>query len=326
MLQYQRGEFMNNPFIHSNDNKRYHTFNHYLKTKYQTKVAKISLNGHFSCPNIDGTVAYGGCTFCDAGSAAFLSLEAEPLLKQFDKVKTIMDAKWPNALYIAYFQANTNTHDTVENLKLRFEPFVNKKDVVAIYLATRSDCLSAPVLDYLETIRDRIDLVIELGLQTIHDHTAKRINRGHDFSSFVDAVRELRRRNLDVCVHLINGLPGETIDDMRKTASVVASLDIQFVKLHLLYITKGTGIEKLYQHRLLEPMTQDDYVALIVDQLEYFHPDVVVQRLTGDGHEGTLIAPMWAKKKVIVLNEIDKLMVKRDTYQGKKYANYSIKP
>lgn len=321
MLQCFRGETMNNPFIFSFDNKRYHTFNYYLKTMYQSKVAKISLNGHFSCPNIDGTVATGGCTFCDAGSAAFNTSHELDLESQFDQVKKIMNAKWPTAKYIAYFQANTNTHDTVEALKQRFEPFIGKEDVVALYLATRSDCLSDDVIEYLVSIKERTDLLIELGLQTIHDHTALRINRGHDFKQFVGAVDRLRKHNIDICVHLINGLPGETLEDMLETARVVSTLDIQAVKIHLLYITKNTAMEKLYQNKLLTPMEQEDYVTLVVSQLEYFKPEVVVQRLTGDGHDGTLIAPLWAKKKVMVLNEIDKRMAKLNTYQG-KHANH----
>ncbi len=309
---------MNN-FKYSNDNKRYHTFNYYLKTRYGIKVSKISLNGNFTCPNRDGKISYGGCIFCsDSGSGEFAGNPQLDLIDQFTEVKKRMNKKWPHSKYIAYFQANTNTYDTVDNLRQRFEPFTDMNDVVGISLGTRPDCLDNDVLDYLEDLNKRCDLWVELGLQTVHDKTAVIINRGYTYDIFLEAIKELRRRNINICVHIINGLPGETYTDMLETAKKIGCLDIQAIKIHVLYILSGTAIYNLYKNNQLSPLTRNSYINLVVDQLEYIDEKIVVQRLTGDGDSNELIEPTWITKKVTVLNDIDKEFVKRDSFQGKK--------
>ena len=311
-----------NPFIYTNDNKRYHTFNYYLKNKYQSKVAKVSLNAGFSCPNRDGSIASGGCIFCsDSGSGDFAGNVNDNLMTQFNTVKTIMQSKWPNCQLIAYFQANSNTYGSIDKLKSCFEPFIKKDDVLGLDIATRPDCLNAEVLEYLSSLNQRTNLTIELGLQTIHERTAKLINRGHDYLCFKEAVSKLRKLNINICVHIINGLPYETKEEMLETVKSVAQLDIQFIKIHMLYILKNTALNTLYLKKPFEILSREDYINLVVQQLEYIPKDIVIQRLTGDSDIKELVAPTWSIKKVTILNDIDKLMVKKNTYQGKKLIN-----
>lgn len=306
-----------NKFPYTFDNKRYHTYNYFLKTKYHCKVAKVSLNAGFTCPNRDGTCGTGGCIFCsDSGSGDFAGHVQDSLQKQFQDISSIMRQKWPDCQFIAYFQANTNTYGTVDELKERFEPFVNMKDVVGIAIATRPDCLSEDICDYLEQLSHRCDLYIELGLQTVHDKTAQLIHRGHDYQTFLDGLQRLRQRHLDVCVHIINGLPYETYDMMLETSKQVGQLDIQGLKIHNLYMLKNTALHRLYQQRPFEMLTREQYISLVVDQLQYIPAHVVIERLTGDAPIDDLVAPLWSIKKVTILNDIDKLMKEKDTHQG----------
>ncbi len=307
---------MNN-FKYSNDNKRYHTYNYFLKNKYKNKIAKVSLNAGFSCPNRDGTVGYGGCIFCSGlGSGDFAGNVYDSLQTQFESISAIMRNKWPECKYIAYFQANTNTYGTIERLKATFEPFINKEDVVGIAIGTRPDCLSEEICDYLYELSLKCDLYVELGLQTIHEDTAKLINRGHDFQTFEDAVSRLRKRNIDVCVHIINGLPYETYDMMLETAKVVGSMDIQGIKIHNLFILKNTKLHTMYLEKPFDILSRDEYINLVVEQLTYIDEKIVIERLTGDAPLKDLVEPKWSIKKVTILNDIDKLMKEKDVYQG----------
>lgn len=308
-----------NLFKYSNDNKRYHTFNYYLKNKYQNKVAKVSLNAGFTCPNRDGTKGYGGCIFCsDSGSGDFAGNVQDSLATQFAKVSQIMQSKWPNCKYIAYFQANSNTYGSVDKIKSCIEPFINKKDVVAISIATRPDCLEDDVLEYLETVNSRCDLWVELGLQTIHDSTASFINRGHTYQEFLDGLNKLRKLNINVCVHIINGLPNETYEMMLETAKKVGQLDIQALKIHMLYVIEKTKLHQLYLQHHFPILQRDEYINLVVEQLAYIPENIIIERLTGDGNIDNLVAPLWSIRKVTILNDIDKLMVAKDYYQGCK--------
>ena len=306
-----------NKFKYSNDNKRYHTYNYFLKNKYKNKIAKVSLNAGFSCPNRDGTVGYGGCIFCSGlGSGDFAGNVYDSLQTQFESISAIMRNKWPECKYIAYFQANTNTYGTIERLKATFEPFINKEDVVGIALGTRPDCLSEEICDYLYELSLKCDLYVELGLQTIHEDTAKLINRGHDFQTFIDAVSRLRKRNINVCVHIINGLPYETYDMMLETAKVVGSMDIQGIKIHNLFILKNTKLHTMYLEKPFDILSRDEYINLVVEQLTYIDENIVIERLTGDAPLKDLVEPKWSIKKVTILNDIDKLMKEKDIYQG----------
>lgn len=304
-------------FKYSDDNKLYHTWNYHLRHKFGCKVFKVSLNGGFTCPNIDGTKGTGGCIYCSSlGSGDFAGCENDSILTQFEEVKAQLHKKWHSAKYIPYFQAHTNTYAPVKRLKELFEPVLAAENVVGISIATRADCLADDVLEYLSELNKRTYLIVELGLQTVFDETGERINRCHTFSEFMDGYNKLTDRGINVCVHLIDGLPGETKDMMLKSAETVAALRPHCVKLHLLHILKNTEIAKQYERGELEVMTLEDYVDIIIRQLEVFHEDTIIQRLTGDGGRDWLIAPLWSLKKFVVLNEIDKEMKRRETYQG----------
>ena len=308
-----------NLFKYSDDNKRYHTFNYYLKNKYQSKVAKVSLNAGFTCPNRDGTKGTGGCIFCSStGSGDFAGNIQDSLEIQFSNVSLFLQNKWPNCKYIAYFQANTNTYGPLKKIKACIEPFINKKNVVAISIATRPDCLETDVLNYLAEVNNRCDLWVELGLQTIHDQTGELINRGHNYQDFLDGLNKLRKLKINVCVHIINGLPGETYEMMLETAKAVGQLDIQALKIHMLYVIEKTKLHQLYLQQPFKILSRDEYIDLVVKQLSYIPENIVIERLTGDGNISDLVAPLWSIRKVTILNDIDKLMVAKDYYQGCK--------
>lgn len=316
---------MENKFIYSNTNKRYHTFDYYLKNRYGSKVFKVALDGGFTCPNRDGSVSTGGCIFCSSlGSGEFAGNKNEDLLTQFEKQKEIMHKKWPIAKYIAYFQSYTNTYASVEYLKKCFEPFVNKEGVVAIAIATRPDCLPKAVLDYLEDLNKRINVVIELGLQTIHDETALYINRGYPFKTFDIAVKNLNKRNIPVVVHLINGLPFETKEMMIESAQKLSSYKLHGVKIHSLCLLKNTKLEKIYNESPFHILEKHEYLEILMNQLEVFPKEFIIERITGDAKKEDLIAPMWSLKKTVIANDLDKLMKEYNTYQGSKYCPSAV--
>ncbi|MEG1448654.1 MAG: TIGR01212 family radical SAM protein [Oscillospiraceae bacterium] len=311
---------MNNPFPLSDDNKRYHTFNYFLRHNFGSKVFKVSLNAGFTCPNIDGTKGFGGCTYCsDSGSGDFAGNPKDNILKQFYEVKNMMHHKWHDAKYIGYFQAHTNTYAPLQQLQAVYEPILDEENVVGLSIATRADCISDEVLDYLEEINKRTFLMVELGLQSVNDETGNRINRCHTYNDFLDGYNRLRQRGIRVCVHVINGLPNETKEDMLNTVKTISQLDIFSIKIHLLHVIKGTVIEKQFLNGDFSELSLEDYVQIVCDQLELLPKEVVVQRVTGDGNKETLVSPLWSLKKFVVMNEIDKEMVRRNSYQGIKY-------
>lgn len=308
---------MNN-FRYSNNNKRYHTLDYFYKNKFNSKVFKVSLNGGFSCPNKDGKVGYKGCIYCSNGSGEFAGKIEDNLVIQFEKIKKMMLNKWPNSKYIGYFQANTNTYAPVPILKEKYESIINLDNVVGLNIATRPDSITNECYDYLENLNKRTYLTIELGLQTIHDKTSKLINRCHTLKCFEDCVKELRKRNINVVVHIINGLPYETKEMMIETVKYLNTLDIQGIKIHMLSILKNTELENLYKDNPFHILTRDEYVDIVCNQLEYLKEEIVINRITGDPKKEDLVAPDWLIKKFCVMNEIDKEMVKRDIYQGDK--------
>lgn len=311
---------MNN-FKYSNTNKRYHTLDYYYKKKYNSKIFKVSLNGGFTCPNIDGTVGYGGCIYCSkTGSGEFAGNITDDIEEQFTKVKQMMHKKWPKAKYIAYFQARTNTYAKIDRLKELYEKALKQENVVGINIATRPDAISDECLDYLEKLNHRTDVTIELGLQTIKEETTKLINRCHSLECFENMVKELRKRNIDVVVHIINGLPYETKEDMLNTVKYLNKLDIQGIKIHMLSVCKDTPLELMYKEKKFHILTKEEYIDIVINQLELLREEIVIHRITGDPKLEDLIEPLWLVKKFCVLNDIDKEMVKRDTYQG-IYAN-----
>ena len=310
---------MQNSFKYSNTNKRYHTLDYYYKNRFHEKVFKVSLDAGFSCPNIDGTVGYNGCIYCSKlGSGEFAGNKQEPIEVQFNKVKEIMLKKWPNAKYIGYFQANTNTYAKVEKLNELYTKILNEPGVIGLNIATRPDAITEECLDYLTELNKKTYLTIELGLQTTNEKTSKLINRCHTLTCFEEMVNKLRERNIDVVVHIINGLPYETKEDMINTAKYLNSLDIQGIKIHMLSILKDTPLEKLYEKEHFKMLTKEEYIDIVTDQLELLRPEIVIHRITGDPKVDDLVEPNWLVKKFCVLNDIDKEMAKRNTYQGKK--------
>lgn len=299
-------------FKYTLDNKRYHTLNYYNKTKYGCKVFKVSLNAGFSCPNKKNGK---GCIYCYNGSGENDGMD---LLTQFYKVRDNNLKKWPNAKYIGYFQAGTNTYADVNTLKSKYEPILKLDNVIGLNIATRCDALNNDVLDYLEDLNNRTDLIVELGLQTIHESTSKLINRGHTLDQFEEAVLELRKRNINVVVHIINGLPFETKEMMFDTIKYLNKLDIQGIKIHMLFILKDTPILNLYNTTNFHILSKEEYIDIVINQLELLRPEIVIHRITGDPIKELLVEPTWLLKKFSVLDDIDKEMVKRDSYQGKR--------
>ena len=306
-------------FKYSDSNKRYYTLDYFYKHKFNSKVFKVSLNAGFTCPNKDGTVGVGGCIYCSkSGSGEYGGDKTKDLVTQFNEVKNMMLKKWPNAKYIGYFQANTNTYAPLIILKEKYETILNLDNVVGLNIATRSDSISNEVLDYLSELNKKTYLTIELGLQTIHEKTSILINRCHTLENFEEMVNKLRQRKIDVIVHIINGLPYETHDMMIETIKYLSKLDIQGIKIHALSILKGTKLEELYNSNHFKVMSRSEYINTVCDQLEYLREDIVVHRITGDPMVSELVEPEWLIKKTTILNDIDKEMKRRNSYQGIK--------
>lgn len=307
-------------FKYSNTNKRYYTLDYFYKTKFNSKVFKVSLNAGFTCPNKDGKVGTKGCIYCSkSGSGEYGGNVNKDIVTQFNEVKEMMLKKWPEAKYIGYFQANTNTYAPVEVLKEKYEPILKQDNVVGLNIATRPDSITDECLDYLEDLSKRTYLTVELGLQTIHEKTSILINRCHTLECFKNMVEKLRERNINVVVHIINGLPYETKEMMIETVKYLSDLDIQGIKIHALSILKNTELAKLYEKEKFKVLSRDEYIDIVCTQLEYLREDIVVNRITGDPMASELIEPTWLTNKTTILNDIDKLMKQRDTYQGNKY-------
>lgn len=309
-----------NPFVFSDSNKRYHTYDYYLRRRFGTKVAKLTLDGGFTCPNIDGTCGTGGCIYCGGnGSGHFTSSRALSISEQYRAQRAVMQGKWQVERFIPYFQAHTNTYAPLPRLQALFEEALCFPDAVGLNIATRADCLAPDVLDYLKALSERTVLTLELGLQTVHDETAERINRGHTFEDFLATYRRIREKapRIRMGVHLILGLPGESEEMMLETVRRVAALVPDEIKLHLLYVIENTVLAEQYQNGEYQPIKRDDFISLVVRSLERISPKTVVGRLTGDAPRRTLLAPIWSSNKISILNDIDKMLQSKNTWQGK---------
>ncbi|MBE6707114.1 MAG: TIGR01212 family radical SAM protein [Ruminococcaceae bacterium] len=318
----KRTQRTENPFKYTDTNKRYYTYDYYLRRTFGGKCAKIPIDAGFSCPNIDGRCGVGGCIYCSGrGSGDFAESPNMPVAEQYNTTRQRLSSKWSTERCIPYFQAHTNTYAPVEVLREKYEAVVGLEGVVALNIATRADCLGEDVTEYLCELAERVPLTVELGLQTSNDGTAAIINRGHTFADFKDGFFRLRSASekIGICVHLIFGLPGEDRETMLKTVRDVAALHPDGVKIHLLHVIKGTKMAELYGSGEYTPLEKAEYVELVADALELLPPDVVVARVTGDGMAESLVAPEWSRKKVSVINDIDKLLFERDSYQGKRF-------
>ena len=312
-----------NPYKNTDSNKRYYTYDYYLRKTFGGRCSKIPLDAGFTCPNIDGKCGVGGCIYCSGrGSGDFALLPTVPLREQYDIMRNKLSSKWDTSRCIAYFQAHSNTYAPLEVLREKFEEALSFEGVVGLNIATRADCIDESIAEYLADIAERTVLTVELGLQSVHDSTAELINRGHSLEDFRNGYGLLRRasKKINICVHLIFGLPTETREMMLESVKLLSALEPEQVKLHLLYVLKGTRMAKIYEKGEYEPLTKEEYVSLVADAIELLPPETVVARVTGDGMADELLAPDWSRKKVSVINDIYKLLYERNTYQGKRFC------
>lgn len=303
--------------------KRYNTLNDYYREIFGEKIFKVPIDAGFDCPNRDGTVAHGGCTFCTvSGSGDAIVAPDAPIRDQFYKEIDFMHRKWPEVKkYLVYFQNFTNTHDTVDVIRERYEQAINEPGVVGINIGTRPDCLPDETIAYIAELSERMHVTVELGLQTTYDETSEIINRGHNYDLYVKTVKRLRELapKVEIVSHLINGLPGETHEMMvENVRRCVTDNEIDGIKLHLLHLMTSTKMQRDYHEGHLKLLSMDEYVNIICDQLEIIPKNIVIHRITGDAPRDMLIGPMWSLKKWEVLNAIDKEMERRGSYQGCK--------
>ncbi|MBQ8849382.1 MAG: TIGR01212 family radical SAM protein [Clostridia bacterium] len=312
-----------NPYKYTDSNKRYYTYDYYLRRTFGGKCAKIPIDAGFTCPNIDGTCTTGGCIYCSGrGSGDFAELPTLSVTEQYERVRAKLSSKWSTERTIPYFQAHSNTYAPMERLRELYSEALSLEGVVGLNIATRADCLGEGVPELLAEIAEQTVLTVELGLQSSHDKTAELINRGHSYDDFCNGYYRLRNvsKKINICVHIIFGLPNEDDKDMMKTVTDVANLHPDQVKIHLLHVLKNTKMAELYETGKYMPLEKERYVSLVADAIERLPEDVVIARLTGDGMADDLLAPEWSRKKVAVINDIDKLLYERNSFQGIKFA------
>lgn len=325
-----------NPYKHSDSNKRYMTYDWYMKKRFGGKVAKVTLDIGCTCPNLDGTRGHGGCIYCKSGSR---SAVGEGLAEQYENGVATASRKWKPVGFIPYLQSNTNTYGDINRLRQAYSRASELHGAVMLDIATRADCLSDEVIRELEDVARRIPLTVELGLQTTSDTTAELINRCHSYGEFCDGFArlktaadrvnrefaaddggELPMKRFLICVHIINGLPGEGADEMMKTARDVAGLCTDMIKIHLMHVLKDTALGDMYERGEYTPMERDEYVRITCDQLEILPSEMIIARVTGDGVAEELLAPLWSMRKTEVANEIDKELYRRNSFQGSKFG------
>ncbi len=321
-----------NPYKYSDSNKRYMTYDWYMKKRFGGKIARVPLDIGCTCPNIDGTRGRGGCIYCKSGSR---SAVGDTLEEQYARGVEVASRKWTPIGFVPYLQSNTNTYGEVAYLAEMYERAASMEGAVMLDIATRADCLSDEIVREIVKIAERIPVTVELGLQSTNDSTAERINRGHTFAEFCEGYGRLSAASCDINrrmsesadnglrfprvsigVHLINGLPGESRADMIKSAVDVAELKPELVKLHLMHVLRGTQLAEIYSRGEYTPMEREEYVSVVCDQLEVLPADTVIGRVTGDGVADELLSPQWSRRKTEVANEIDKEMYRRGAYQG----------
>lgn len=302
--------------------KRYKSLNEELKREFGKKVMKLSIDGGFTCPNRDGSIGHRGCIFCgEEGSGEFAGSRHDPIRVQVESQKRLLSKKWNTDKFIVYFQNFTNTYGPIDRLRKLYYEALSLEGVVGLAIATRPDCLGDEVVDLLSEINERTYLWIELGLQTIHEKTAKFIRRGYPLEVYDEAVRKLKARNIRVVTHIILGLPGESKEDILETVKYVGKTETWGIKLHSLYIQKDTDLYRYYLKNPFPIMSKEEYVSLVVECLRLLPPNMVIHRLTGDGKRELLFETKWSLDKLGVLSSIDKELKIRKTFQGEKYKN-----
>lgn len=315
-------------FRYSDSNKRYHTYDYYLKHRFGKKVYRAAVDIGAGCPNRDGTLCRGGCIFCSDAAAdgfiakgAFKGIDDKILLDRIDQAKASVAKKCPLGPYIIYLQSGSNTYGDCKAFERAFNIALSSPNVVGLCIATRSDCINEEIADMLAEFAEKTYLTVELGLQTIHDETAHLCRRGHSYEQFLEAYDMLTRRGINIGTHIINGLPNETREMMLQTACELSKLKLHCLKIHMLYVESGTPIEQLYNSGRIKMLTREEYVDIVCSQIEMFSEDVIIARLTGDGIASRLIAPQWSMKKLPVMNEIDKEFARRGSMQGAAYRS-----
>ncbi len=310
-------------FKYSNDNKRYHTLSFYNKCEFGQNVYKACVNANLTCPNIDGTKGVGGCIYCESGSTYFtqksLSI-CEQIKREIERInKNGKDNK-----FIVYYQSNTNTYTSVENIKNMLDIALEFDDVVGVTFSTRTDCLDSKKLELLAEYNKRTKICLEFGLQSAHDNTLEFLNRKQIFLEFKKQFLEVKKYGLRTCIHIINGLPNETREMMIYTAKQVSRLNPDGIKIHMLHIEQGTTLARMYKTRPFELLNLEEYAQIVCEQLEHIDETIVVERITGDPDKSKLIAPIWTSNKKATIAMIDKLQAKLNSYQGKQKDTQNV--
>lgn len=308
-----------NPFVNSDTNKRYYTYDYYLRRTFGGKCLKTALDIGCTCPNIDGTCGTGGCIYCSGrGSGDFAPAPMASVTAQIEAGKRQLAAKWKSDRVIPYFQAHSNTYGDLDRLRAAYFEAIAYPGTVGVSIATRADCLGDAVLALLAEVAEKTRLTVELGLQSASDATAARINRGHDFAAFRAGFAALRRAvpTAEICIHIINGLPGETREDMLATADAVALLHPNQIKIHALHVLRGTALAARYARGEYTPLPLEDYVAVTAAQLTRLPPDIVIARVTGDGDRDALLAPAWSLRKREAVAALDRYLYANGLWQG----------
>ena len=299
-----------------------YTANQYIKDTFGEKLYKLSLNAGTTCPNRDGTAGIGGCIFCSSlGSGDFSPKADMDIDQQIEQAKQLVASKFKGKHYIAYFQSFTNTYGDIDRLRDIYRNAAMRSDIAVISIATRPDCLGNQVIDMLRDIQRIKPVWVELGLQTIHESTARYIRRGYPLCVFDDAVKRLRKENIEVIVHTILGLPGENTADILETMEYLNHMDIQGIKLQLLHVLRGTDLAADYEKGLFQTYERNEYISLLINCLEHLRPDMVIHRITGDGPKDLLISPLWASRKREVLNMLHHRMKEEQSYQGRLFSH-----
>ena len=297
--------------------KRFYSLDYFYRQKFGSKVARVTIDGGFTCPNRDGTVSFGGCIFCDtSGAGEFCADKALPILQQINIQKTVLQNKWKELKIIPYFQSFTNTYAAVDVLRKKYEEALTAEDCVGLSIATRADCLGNDVLDLLEELNSRTFLQVELGLQTVNDKTAQVINRGYSLDVFTQSVQALQSRGIEIVAHLIVGLPGEDRTDYLNAVRYISDMKINGVKIQVLYLLQDAPLMQWHTEGKIKFMERFEYIDTIAAMLSYLSPQVVVHRLTGDPPWRSLIEPKWTTDKKQILNQINQYLKEKNIYQG----------
>ncbi|MDL1970711.1 MAG: TIGR01212 family radical SAM protein [Candidatus Desulfofervidaceae bacterium] len=308
--------------IHNKQHKRYYDFNTFLRQSFGCRVHKISLDAGLSCPNRDGSKGKGGCIYCNPyGSGTGAYAKGISISEQIVQAKTFLARRYKAEKFIAYFQSFCNTYGPYEKLKALYEEALAHEDIVGLAVGTRPDCVDEKIIDLLASYTNKYQVWIEYGLQSIHNRTLDFINRGHTYEDFLQAIKLTSGRGILICVHIILGLPGETKADMLATVRALGQLPVDGIKFHHLYVVKGTRLASLYEKGEYTPLSQEEYIDILVEALELLPSRVVIQRLMGDPRPEELIAPDWSLRKRETLNLINQVLEERNTWQGRRFSS-----